>query len=213
MLESETIITVRRQLHGIAEGFIAGPQYRAAGTIRLAVRPDGFTGTALPVAVHGTRLEWPGGAVELAGPVGELVRASGLDFGPPPEDLYWPASPLALDSVLDIDADASELIHRSLYAGATALKAVLPEGHPVLWSEHFDVGVSDDEVNYGVSAGDDFHPLPYAYVGPWDFGTATRPDPFWNAPFGAVHPLEVSADPDALAAGIADFFRLGRQSL
>ena len=36
MLESETIITVRRQLHGVAEGFIAGPQYRAAGTIRLA---------------------------------------------------------------------------------------------------------------------------------------------------------------------------------
>ena len=122
MLESETIITVRRQLHGVAEGFIAGPQYRAAGTIRLAVRPDGFTGTALPVAVHGTRLEWPDGAVELAGPVGELVRASGLDFGPPPEDLYRPASPLALDSVLDIDADASEVIHRSLYAGATALK-------------------------------------------------------------------------------------------
>ena len=139
--------------------------------------------------------------MELAGPVGELVRASGLDFGPPPEDLYRPASPLALDSVLDMDADASEVIHRSLYAGATALKAVLPDGHPVLWSEHFDVGVSDDEVNYGVSAGDDFHPLPYASapVGPWDFGTATRPDPFWNAPFGAVHPLEVSADPDALA--------------
>jgi hypothetical protein len=52
MLESETIITVRRQLHGVAEGFIAGPQYRAAGTIRLAVRPDGFTGTALPVVVR-----------------------------------------------------------------------------------------------------------------------------------------------------------------
>ena len=68
MLESETIITVRRQLHGIAEGFIAGPQYRAAGTIRLAVRPDGFTGTALPVVVHGTRLEMAGRHGGTGGP-------------------------------------------------------------------------------------------------------------------------------------------------
>ncbi len=211
MLESETIITARRQLHGIAEGFIAGPQYRAAGTIRLAVRPDGFTGTALPVAVHGTRLEWPDGTVELAGPVGELVRGSGLDFGPPPGDLYRPASPLRLDDVLDNEPDAAALVCRSLYAGGVALKTVLPEGHPVLWSEHFDVGVADNEVNYGVSAGDDHHPLPYAYVGPWDFSAAPRTGPFWNAPFGALHPLDLSTDPASLAASITEFFRRGQE--
>ena len=64
---TESIVATRRQLHGIAEYFIAGPQYRAAGTIRLAVRPDGFSGTAVALAVRGTRLEWPDGAVELAG--------------------------------------------------------------------------------------------------------------------------------------------------
>ena len=46
-------------------------------------------------------------------------------------------------------------------------------------------GVTDDEVNYGVSPGDEFHPLPYAYVGPW----TSRIGPFWNAPFGAFMAL------------------------
>jgi hypothetical protein len=200
-------VATRRQLHGIAESFIAGPQYRTARTIRLAVRPDGFTGAAVPIAVHGTRLEWPDGSVALAGPVTGLVEASGLDVGPPPDDVYHPVAPLDLDTVLDLDPGAAEAVYRSLYAGGVALKAVLPEGHPVLWPEHFDVGVTDDEVNYGVSAGDDHHPLPYAYVGPWDFAATARTGSFWNASFGALHPLDLSADADTLSADIAGFFR------
>ena len=35
----------------------------------------------------------------------------------------------------------------------------------------------------GVSAGDDYYPTPYAYVGPW----TQRTGPFWNAPFGALY--------------------------
>jgi hypothetical protein len=127
---TESIVATRRQLHGIAESFIAGPQYRAAGTIRLAVRPDGFTGTAVPIAIHGTRLEWPDGAAALAGPASAIVRSSGLDFGPPPEDLYHPVAPLSTDTVLDLDAGAAEAVSRSLYAGGAALKAALPEGPP-----------------------------------------------------------------------------------
>jgi hypothetical protein len=206
-------VTTRRQLHGIAESFIAGPQYRTAGTIRLAVRPDGFTGTAVPIAVHGTRLEWPDGGIVLAGPVSGLVQASGLDFGPPPEDMYHPVVPLDLDTVLDLDAGDAEAVYRSLYAGGVALKAALPEGHPVLWPEHLDVAVTDNEVNYGVSAGDDYHPLPYAYVGPWDFAATTRTGPFWNAPFGALYPLDLSVDVDMLSADIAEFFRRAQAHL
>jgi hypothetical protein len=40
----EVYVDTRRQLRGVAESLIAGPQYRAAGTIRPAVRPDGFAG-------------------------------------------------------------------------------------------------------------------------------------------------------------------------
>jgi len=210
---TETFVATRRQLHGIAESLIAGPQYRTAGTIRLAVRPDGFTGTAVSIAVHGGRLQWPDGDVALAGPVSAIVRASGLDFGPPPSDMYQPVAPLALDAVLDLDADVVQAVGRGLYAGGVALKAVLPEGHPVLWPEHFDVAVTDSEVNYGVSAGDDQHPLPYAYVGPWDFATTARTDPFWNASFGALYPLDLVVDADTLADGIAEFFRRGQAHL
>jgi hypothetical protein len=37
---------------------------------------------------------------------------------------------------------------------------------PVLWPEHFDIGITIDAVNYGASRGDDHIAEPYAYVGP-----------------------------------------------
>jgi len=200
------VVTTRRQLHAVAENFLAGPQYRASGTIRLAVRLDGFSATTLAIAVHGTTLTWPGGDAPLAGPVSALAAASGLDVGPP-VGVYDSAAALDSDAVLSLDAEAADAIYRCLYAGGFAINAVLPEGHPVLWPEHFDVAASAAEVNYGVSAGDDFHELPYAYVGPWDFATAPRTGPLWNAPFGAVHDLDLAADVDALAADVTDFFR------
>jgi hypothetical protein len=191
-------VATRRQLRGIAESLIAGPQYRAAGTIRLAVRPDGFVGVSLPLAVHGTDFTWQDGSAPLAGSPGALATAAGVDYGPP-EGTYEIVDPLAADAVLDIDPDAAELIHRSLYA----LKQVLPESHPVLWPEHFDVAVTEDEVNYGVSTGDSYHDTPYAYVGPW----AARTGAFWNAPFGALLPLDPAHDVDRLAADVVAFYQ------
>jgi hypothetical protein len=207
-MDNEAYVTTRRQLRGISESFIAGPQYRSAGTIRLAVRPDGFTGVSIPVAVHGTELVWGEDGAPLTGTVGALAAATGLDVGPP-EGVYEIADPLPADAVLNIDAEAAELIHRSLYAGGFALKSTLPEQHPVLWPEHFDVAATEDEVNYGVSPGDDFHPLPYAYVGPW----TSRIGVFWNAPFGAFVVLDPSHDVDQLATDIVDFFERGRAEL
>ena len=101
------------------------------------------------------------------------------------------------------------MVYRSHYAGGHALKHVLPKQHPVLWPEHFDVAVTADEVNYGVSAGDDHHPTPYAYVGPW----TPRTGPFWNAPFGALFSLNLGHDVDELAGSIVDFFERGRREL
>jgi hypothetical protein len=147
----DVFVATRRRLRGAAESFIAGPQYRASNTIRLAVRPDGFTGAALPVAVQGTELVWPQGSAPLAGPVRALANAAGLAAGPP-TGVYDVVDPLQPDDVLDVDAAAAELVYRSLYAGGHALKKILPEEHPVLWPEHFDVAVTEDEVNYGVSA-------------------------------------------------------------
>jgi hypothetical protein len=199
-------VDTRRQLRGVAESLIAGPQYRASGTIRLAVRPDGFTGVSIPIAVHGTDLVLPNGSVALAGPVSVITY--GLDAGPP-DGVYEIVDPLPTDAILNLDAAAAEWIHRSHYAGGYAIKNILPEQHPVLWPEHFDVAVTEDEVNYGVSAGDDYHATPYAYIGP----CTQRTGSFWNAPFGAVYQLNPAHDVDALTSHIADFFQNGRMEL
>jgi hypothetical protein len=204
----ETYVATRRQLRGVAESLIAGPQYRAAGTIRLAVRPDGFAGVAIALAVRGAELILPNDAVPLAGSLADVADVAGVDIGPP-DGVYDVVDPLPIDANLKIDASDADWIHRSHYAGGHALKQLLPECHPVLWPEHFDVAATDDEVNYGVSAGDDNHPTPYAYVGPW-----TKPSgPFWNAPFGALYPLNPAHDVDALTSRIADFFERGRREL
>ena len=151
----DVFVATRRQLRGVAESLIAGPQYRATGTIRLAVRPDGFTGVTVPIGVHGTELVWPQGSAPLAGPVSAIAEAAGVQAGPP-VGVYDIVDPLAADAVLDIDPAAAEFVYRSHYAGGHALKTTLPEQHPVLWPEHFDVSATENEVTYGISAGDSY---------------------------------------------------------
>jgi hypothetical protein len=201
-------VTTRRQLRGVAESLIAGPQYRGTGTIKLAVRADGFTGVAVSLAVSGDQFSWGSGSAPLTGPVGALADEAGVEAGPP-DGVYEITDPLRADAVLDIDQAAAETLYRSLYAGGFALVRALPGTHPVLWPEHFDVAVTVDEVNYGVSAGDDYHALPYAYVGPW----TPRNGEFWNAPFGAVQPLDLTLDLDGLTSTVADFFQRGQDEL
>jgi hypothetical protein len=123
--------------------------------------------------------------------------------------VYAIVDPLPPAAALDINAAAADWVHRSHYAGGHAIKNVLPEAHPVLWPEHFDVAAAEGEVNYGVSAGDDYHPMPYAYVAPW----TRRTGPFWNAPFGAVYPLDPAHDVDASTSQITEFFQRGRKEL
>jgi hypothetical protein len=62
-------------------------------------------------------------------------------------------------------------------------------------------------VNYGGSPGDDEHPLPYLYVGPWNL--PTDGDPFWNEPFGASTTVGGDIDTDTAL----EFFTAGRSRL
>jgi hypothetical protein len=207
----ETYVATRRQLRAVAESLIAGPQYRASGTIRLAVRPGGFTGVTIPLSVQGTELVWPNARTALAGTAQALAESAGVDLGPP-DGVYPIVDPLSPDTVIDLDPAAADFVYRSHYAGGHAIKQVLPEQHPVLWPEHFDVAATEGEVNFGVSAGDDFHPMPYAYVGPWNVSDLSAGD-FWNAPFGALTPLDPAHDMDILSEKIVDFFERGRREL
>lgn len=97
---------------------------------------------------------------------------------------------------------AAELLLRSFADGDAALRLLDPGEAPTLWPEHFDIGITVAEVNYGVSPGDAAIGEPYAYVGPWQVPDGS----FWNQPFGAARPLSLLASPQAMV----EFFREGQ---
>ncbi len=199
------LIRSRVALHAIAETLIAGPQYAAHGDIRLTVRPDGFAGwVGDGAAVVGTDLVSPTGRYPIRGRLADLAATAGIE----PRrlsDVYSGGPDIALDDPVEVDADSATRLLERLAAGDAALRALDPAQRPVLWPEHFDVGITIDRVNFGVSPGDGSIPVPYAYVGPWDVPAG----PFWDQPFGAALRLDGPADPGP----ILDFFRRGSSML
>jgi hypothetical protein len=203
-------------LHGVAELLLAGPQRRANRSIRLTVTDDGFATGALGrppwrLAVRGT--DFVAGTdervvVPLQGTFANLAANAGVSCLPP-ADAYPPASGCKGSDFLHVDQTAAAELLRALKIGDTACRAMAaahapanpPE--PVLWPEHFDVSITLDEVNYGVSPGDDSIPEAYAYVGPH----TARKGKFWNQPFGAARPITEFADAGAVVA----FFEEGRR--
>lgn len=208
----------RRSLHGVAESLLGGHQWRTTGTIRLQVSPAGFRTGPLDaegayLAVEGTDLVVSGGPdgaaqrrIPLQGRLCELAEQAGVSFGPP--ESYTSTLGSSSSDRVRVDAHAATLITRAFELGDQALRTFAarhPGGDaavPVLWPEHFDLGISLDEVNYGVSAGDDTIPEPYAYVGPW----RQRRGPFWDQPFGATYRVQDLA----VAADLVTFFERGR---
>lgn len=200
-MDEKTLVSTRRSLHGVGELVIAGPQHREHGTIRLQVTPDGFGGVQVRLRVEGTDLVWDGGRTALSGSFRELGAAAGVVAGAP-AGVYPDTSRFPLDEPVSVDPAAAELLAGWFARGDAGLRAFAPDVEPVLWPEHFDLAITVDEVNYGISPGDDTHPAPYAYVGPW----TPREGPFWNAPFGALRPATDLPDTAAITA----FFTEGR---
>jgi len=214
-MASRDLATTRRSLHGVAEAIVAGPQYGATGTMRLRQHPGGF-GTVLPhsgfalVAVVGTDLvltRTAGGRSQLplSGTLGELAEAAGLEFGGL-QGAYRDGSNPRPDQSIEIDPDAAAVLADAWERGAAALRtftAGTAAGEPVLWPEHFDIALTMDAVNYGVSPGDETSADPYAYVGP----PRLPEGDFWNEPFGAARPLGELPD----AAAVVAFFAEGRR--
>jgi len=110
--------------------------------------------------------------------------------------------PVTADEPLDVDPDQAARLLSALALGDAGLERFAPRQERVLWPEHFDVAITWDQVNYGVSPGDTFLGEPYAYVGPHEVPAGS----FWNASFGAVRPVRELADVSALVA----FFEEGR---
>ncbi|MFL6062954.1 MAG: hypothetical protein ACJ72E_17130 [Marmoricola sp.] len=192
----------RHALHAVAELVLAGSQYAACSRIALQVVPGGFATRYDPeVRVEGGEVLAGDGRVAIDG---RTSRAIAAELGLPLrllDDVYTDGAGYGPDEVLHVDGDAAAALAAAWSAGHEALVEVAPGANPILWPEHFDVGISVGEVNLGGSPGDGFMPVPYAYVGPWQ----VPEDPWFDAPFGAARAVSELGD----AAGIAAFFREG----
>ncbi|MGZ4643415.1 MAG: hypothetical protein ACXVX8_14935 [Blastococcus sp.] len=210
---SPDLIATRASGHRVAEHVLAAGQFAAAGTIRLRAAPGGF---ATVVGVDGRQLAVDGsdlvvldGSGRRATPLttlGELAEFAGVEPGL--RGSYSPSTPADLDAPLPVDAAAARLLAGWFALGDTALRRFADRldrpADPVLWPEHFDLGITVDAVNYGCSPGDDAIPEPYVYVGP-HAGPPGR-NAFWNAPFGAALTADGITDADDAVA----FFERGR---
>jgi hypothetical protein len=192
-------------LHAVVERVLAGPQHRASGTIRLRVTPGAVETVREPaVRLLGDRVTGPAGeaALDGSGDVAEVARRVGVEAGAP-ADLYSDHATLDADAPARVDPGLATAVLEWFAVGAAALVTFAPQEEPVLWPEHFDLAVTLDGVNYGVSPGDGFSAVPYAYVGPH----SPLDDPFFDAPFGAARTWDQVPD----AAGVAAFFAEGRE--
>lgn len=202
-IDSTALNRTRRSLHGVAELVLAGPEHRRTGDIALLVAPGGFrTKTEPPLAVDGTDLVAGDRRIPIDGrSCAALAAAAGVDAGAP-DDVYPGGSGVAPDEVLRVDAEAAAWIARCWAVGDAALRRLAPDEPPILWPEHFDVGIEVDGVSYGVSPGDGYLAEPYAYVNPGPHDG----DAYWNAPFGSARPMRElgDADPEAVLAYLAE---------
>ena len=201
----------RESLHGIAELLLAGPQYRRDGTIRLRVSAGAIATVTQPELRADHLYVWASDRpVAVAGATyAELGSRLGVVAGAP-EGLYDEGSGVQPSEQPQLDPEAASVLLDALYRGDQALRAFAPDQTPVLWPEHFDVGVTVDEVNYGVSPGDGYLGEPYMYIGPHK----PRSGEFWNAPFGAARPLSAAGVGVSLSASVAEiaaFFAEGRR--
>jgi hypothetical protein len=224
----DTFVSTRDGLHRVAEHVLAKARYVDDREIRLTQFAGGF---ATPVLSWGTRVridvddlvvdDAEGSRRTRLNTIGGAAAFVGVEPGFPIE-LYPPATSFDADEPLHLDRDAAEVL--AAWYGFTAevlelFATEIIEAHPsplILWPEHFDQAFFTEDAdearraNYGASPGDEGHPEPYMYVGPW--GTTPAPTGFWNAPHfnGAVLPLSAIVAESHPAKTALQFLRSGR---
>lgn len=171
----------RRALHRVAEEIVA-PARKPDNEISLRATPGGFgtppfeyDGAQRQVRVEGAELVYRDGDGEERVPIRSLAEAGELVA----DDLLPAGAPLDADQ-LDLDPRAAEALAAWYALGSRVLEVLRGEARPgdeptppLLWPEHFDLAIESGSesagrrANYGFSPGDEDHPEPYLYVGPW----------------------------------------------
>ena len=209
-----TFAATRDALHAVAEWVLASARFAAEGRIGLRATPDGFGTPPLPdgrqLRVAGTDLVVESdGALALTRleSLGDAASAGGVPPRTHPD--VYEATTAWTDEPLHIDRDAARCLADWFAFTASVLdefRAECAEPSEIqLWPEHFDLAMDvagrASRVNVGGSPGDEGHPLPYLYLGPW---TLDLDDPLWNEPFGAsLGYEELVAAPDPRTTALA----------
>jgi hypothetical protein len=226
----DSFVSTRRALHCVAEHVVAKARYVDDGEIRLTASSMGF---ATPLLAEDRRVRVDADELVVDGPDGsrwhhlntiaEAAAFVGVEPGFPSE-LYKPATPLHVDEPLGLDRCAAEALKgwnafcsQLLDSFATEIADANPSPL-ILWPEHFDQAFYTEDAdeslraNYGASPGDDGHPEPYLYIGPWSTPTT---DEFWNAAHfqGALMPISALTTAADQAAMALHFYRTGRSLL
>ena len=217
----------RDALHRVAEHVLAKARYLDDGEIRLTAFPGGFSTPQLAGRTR-VRVDCADLVVDTAGRSARIGlttigdAAAFLDIEPGfPADVYPAATELCADQPLELDRDAAATLAAWFAFTAEVLDRFageIAEANPsqlILWPEHFDQAFYTEDAhearraNYGASPGDEGHPEPYLYVGPWATPSA---DPFWNATTfnGALLPLAQVVDEDDPTEVALRFLRIGR---
>jgi hypothetical protein len=222
----ETYAATRQALHRVAEEVVA-PARKPHNEIALTVTPGGFgtpqfehDGRRLQVRVDGAEIVVVTDDCETRSRIKSIADAAAT-VG---EELF-PDGPPDDGEDLGVDEEAAERLGEFYDFADSVLQAfkdTLGEDADAsstnLWPEHFDVafeaGAEADggRANYGASPGDETHPEPYLYVGPW---TAEVSGELWNA--GGFNGAELGyaellAESDPAAAAL-EFFESRHEAL
>jgi hypothetical protein len=197
-------------LHSVAERIVA-PARKPDNEIALEATPGGF-GT--PVFEHeGVAQQVRVDGVELVRTAGSEERRTGLTTLEEARRLVAdlvPAGPLSREPLV-ADRDAAARL-AEWYAFGAAILEEIADASPTLWPEHFDIAIEMGEATYGFSPGDEQHPEPYAYVGPWNADVSGE---LWQAHGFRGAELtyaELLASPDQRAA-VLDFLTSRKEAL
>jgi hypothetical protein len=222
----DSFAATREALHRVAEELVA-PARKPHNEIALRQTPAGFGTPEFEFEGRRTQVRVAGPDLVLTADGDErrvtltTLAAGGALLGPEllPDGIPDDRTPL------EIDPEAAERL-ADFYAFARgaleSLRGELPEdAQPSeinLWPEHFDIAFeagpqpAGQRANYGGSPGDEDHPEPYLYVGPW---TAAVEGELWNARGFTGAELgyeELLGAGDAEAAAL-EFFRSRNRAL
>ena len=215
-------VTTRDALHSVAEHVVAPARAAATGNeIALEPTPGGFGTPRFP---DGGRVRVDRDALVVEAADGTEQRAP-LTSPPPAAELAGLDTDGLDHAPLMVDTQSAAAL-AAFYAFASGVLEVLRAEAPQdadpspirLWPEHFDVAFDQGSeadgrrAGYGASPGDEQHPEPYLYVGPW---TPPPAGPLWNATGFTGAELgyaELRAADDPAVAAL-EFFRARRASL